>query len=100
MPKKNNILLEKKQLYPKDDDYEDEDIEEEIVEEIKQQPTPKPRKQILKNDNNEQEELIKQLVDQMAEKKLKEKEIKPKGKRGPKLPLSEKHIESLKNGFL
>ena len=37
-------------------------------------------------------------MDQIAEKKLKEKEIKPKGKRGPKLPLSEKHIESLKNG--
>ena len=34
----------------------------------------------------------------MTEKKLKEKEFKPKEKRGPKLPLSEKHIESLKNG--
>lgn len=96
MPKKNNILLNK-QLYPKDDN-EDEDNEEEIVEEIVEKIKPKPRKQILKKDNSEQEELIKQLVDQMAEKKLKEQEIKPKGKRGPKLPLSEKHIESLKNG--
>ena len=97
MPKKNNVLLEKKQIYPKDDEYEDEYIEEEIIDE----PKPKTRrKQILpkNDDNNDQEELIRQLVDQIAEKKLKEKEIKPKGKRGPKLPLSEKHIESLKNG--
>ena len=31
MPKKNNVLLEKKQIYPKDDEYEDEYIEEEII---------------------------------------------------------------------
>ena len=96
MPKTNNVLLEKKQIYPTDDDYESE-YEKEIIDE----PKPKTRrKQILpkNDDNNDQEELIRQLVDQIAEKKLKEKEIKPKGKRGPKLPLSEKHIESLKNG--
>ena len=89
--------LKKKQIYPKDDHYESDEYEEEIIDE----PKPKTRrKQILpkNDDNNDQEELIRQLVDQIAEKKLKEKEIKPKGKRGPKLPLSEKHIESLKNG--
>ena len=95
MPKKNNVLLEKKQIYPKDDEYGDEDIEEEII----HGPKPKTRrKQILPKKDNQEEELIRQLVDQIAENKLKEKEIKPKGKRGPKLPLSEKHIESLKNG--
>ena len=97
MPKKNNVLLEKKQIYPKENDYESDEYEEEIIDE----PKPKTRrKQILpkNDDNNDQEELIRQLVDQIAEKKLKEKEIKPKGNRGPKLPLSEKHIESLKNG--
>ena len=91
MPRKNSVLLEK-QICPESDSYYEED-EEEII------PKPKTKKQILpKTDNNDQEELIRQLVEQMAEKKLKEREIKPKGKRGPKLPLSEKHIESLKNG--
>ena len=95
MPRKNSVLLEK-QICPESDSYYEED-EEEIIEKVI--PKPRSRKQILpKNDNNDQEELIRQLVEQMAEKKLKEKEIKPKGKRGPKLPLSEKHIESLKNG--
>jgi hypothetical protein len=93
MPRKNSVLLEK-QICPENDSYYEED-EEEIID----KPKPRSRKQICpKNDNNDQEELIRQLVEQMAEKKLKEKEIKPKGKRGPKLPLSEKHIESLKNG--
>lgn len=91
MPKKNTILL------PKDNNYED--IEEEIVEDVIPKPIIRSKKQILpKNDDNEQEKLIKQLLNQLTEKKLKEKEIKIKGKRGPKLPLSEKHIESLKNG--
>jgi hypothetical protein len=97
MVKKNSVLLEK-QICPKNDDYESDEYEEEIIEKKK----PKSKKQILpKNDNNEnndQEELIKQLVDQMAQKKLKEQEIKPKGKRGPKYPLNDKHLESLKNG--
>ena len=93
MPRKNSVLLEK-QICPESDIYYEED-EEEIID----KPKPRSRKQICpKNDNNDQEELIRQLVDQMAEKKLKEQEIKPKGKRGPKLPLSEKHNESLKNG--
>ena len=56
------------------------------------------KNKFYQNDNNDQEELIRQLVEQMAEKKLKEKEIKPKGKRGPKYPLNDKHLESLKNG--
>ena len=85
MPRKNSVLLEK-QICPESDSYYEDD-EEEII------PKPKTKKQILpKTDNNDQEELIRQLVEQMAEKKLKEREIKPKGKRGPKLPLSEKHI--------
>ena len=89
MPRKNSVLLEK-QICPENDSYYEED-EEEIIEKVI--PKPRSRKQICpKNDNNDQEELIRQLVEQMAEKKLKEREIKPKGKRGPKLPLSEKHI--------
>ena len=44
MPKKNNVLLEKNQICPKDDDYESDEYEEEIIDE----PKPKTRKkQIL-----------------------------------------------------
>jgi len=94
MPKKNNVLLEKTQIYPKDDDYESDEYEEEIIDE----PKPKPRRKQILPKNDDQEELIKQLVESMAQKKLKEQEIKPKGKRGPKYPLNDKHLESLKNG--
>lgn len=113
MVKKNSVLLEK-QIYPKDDSIIESEENEEIIEKKK----PKSKKQILPkydtrkakalaiasgtasldDDNNDQEELIKQLVDKMAQKKLKEQEIKPKGKRGPKYPLNDKHLESLKNG--
>jgi predicted oxidoreductase (fatty acid repression mutant protein) len=89
MVKKNSVLLEK-QIYPKDDEsFNESEENEEIIEKIK----PKSKKQILpKNDNNDdtrkasafalasgtasyddQEKLINQLVDQMAQKKLKEK---------------------------
>ena len=40
MPKKNNVLLEKTQIYPKEDNYESDEYEEEIVDE----PKPKTRK--------------------------------------------------------
>ena len=48
MPKKNNVLLEKKQIYPKDDEYESDEYEERIIDE----PKPKTRKKLIlpKND--------------------------------------------------
>ena len=64
MSRKNSVLLEK-QICPENDSYYEED-EEEII----QKPKPRSRKQICpKNYNNDQEELVRQLVEQMAEKK-------------------------------